>query len=69
MANYRFKVAEQTSATSLKPIKGMSFHKFENASAIAQRLSDIHLNTQYFIIDLETGDQYKVERLEKGGKQ
>lgn len=69
MANYRFRVAEQTSATSLKPIKGMSFHKFENASKIAMRLSDIHLDTQYFVIDDETGDQYKVERLEKGGKQ
>lgn len=69
MANYRFRVAEQTSATSIKPIKGMSFRYFENASITAQRLSDIHLNTQYFIIDDETGDQYKVERLEKGGKK
>lgn len=69
MANYRFRVAEQTSATSIKPIKGMSFRYFENASITAQRLSDIHLNTQYFIIDIETGDQYKIERLEKGGKQ
>lgn len=69
MANYRFRVAEQTSATTIRPIKGLSFHKFENASKIAQRLSDIHLNTQYFVIDDETGEQYKIERLEKGGKQ
>jgi hypothetical protein len=69
MANYRFRVAEQISATSIKPIKGMSFRYFENASITAQRLSGIHLNTQYFIIDTETGTQYKVERLEKGGKQ
>ena len=69
MANYRFRVAEQTSATSLKPIKGMSFRYYENACRTAQRLSDIHLNTQYFVIDDETGEQYKVERLEKGGKQ
>ena len=69
MANYRFRVAEETSATTLKPIKGMSFHKFENASKIAQRLSDIHLDTQYYIIDTETIEQYKVERLEEGGKK
>ena len=69
MANYRFRVAEQTSATSIKPIKGMSFHKYEKAIAIALRLSEIHLDTQYFIIDDETGDQYKIERLEKGGKK
>lgn len=69
MANYRFRVAEQTSATSIRPIKGMSFRYFENASINAQRLSDIHLNTQYYIIDIETGTQYKVERIEKGGKK
>lgn len=69
MANYRFRVAEQTSDITLKAIKGLSFHKFENASKIAQRLSDIHLDTQYYIIDTETREQYKVERLEKGGKK
>lgn len=69
MANYRFRVAEQTSDITLKAIKGLSFHKFENASKIAQRLSDIHSDTQYYVIDTETREQYKVERLEKGGKK
>lgn len=69
MANYRFRLVEQTSPTSCKPIKGMSFRYFDNALATGKRLSDIHLNTQYFIIDIETGTQFKVERSEKGGKK
>lgn len=69
MANYRYLIAEQISAISLKPIKGMRFNDYESAYKCAQRLSEIHLDTQYFIVDDETFDQYKVERIEKGGKK
>lgn len=69
MANYRFRLAEQTSATSCKPIKGMRFHLFENAQALGERLSDIHRDTTYIIIDDETGTQYRIDRLEKGGEK
>lgn len=67
MANYRFRLAEQISETSCRPIKGMRFHKFENAQALGIRLSDIHRDTTYIIIDDETGAQYRIERTEKGG--
>lgn len=69
MANYRFRLVEQTSPTTCKPIKGMSFRYFDNALATGKRLSDIHCNTTYIIIDDETGTQFKIERTEKGGKQ
>ena len=69
MANFRFRVAEETSDTQLNFIKGLRFQYFESAKKIAQRLSGIHLTIQYYIIDDETGEQYKVERLEEGGKK
>lgn len=69
MANYRFRIAEQASATSCKPIKGMKFTKYESALATGIRLSEIHRDTTYIIIDDETGNQYRIERTEKGGEQ
>lgn len=67
MANYRFRIAEQTSATSCKPIKGMKFKKYESALALGIRLSEIHRDTTYIIIDDETGNQYRIDRVEEGG--
>lgn len=69
MANYRFRLAEETSATSCTPIKGMRFNKYESALATGIRLSEIHRNTTYIIIDDENGTQSRIERTEKGGEK
>lgn len=67
MAKFRFILAERTSATSCRPIKGMRFNKFESASALGIRLSEVHRDTEYLVIDTETNTQYFIERVEKGG--
>lgn len=56
----RYLIAEKTSPDACKPIKGMRFKTFDAASKLAIRLSTIHKDTKYLIVDTNTMDQYEV---------
>lgn len=40
----------------------MTFKKFESAVAIGIRLSSIHLDTEYLVLDLENKEQYLITK-------
>lgn len=58
----RFQLAERTGETTCKLVKGMTFKKFESAVAIGIRLSSIHLDTEYLVIDLDKKEQYLITK-------
>ena len=67
MAKFNYFLAERDSLQTWVPIKGMYFKRFEAAQATGQHLADIHRGTEYLIIDMIHGTQFKIERKEKGG--
>lgn len=62
MTKNRFQLAERISETTFKLMKGMTFKKFESAVAIGIRLSSIHLDTEYLVLDLEKKEQYLITK-------
>ena len=56
----RYLIAEKTDEQTCKPIKGMRFKTFDAASKLAIRLSTIHKDTKYLIVDTNTKAQYEV---------
>ena len=56
----RYLIAEKTDEKTCKPIKGMRFKTYDAAYKLAIRLSTIHKDTKYLIVDTNTMDQYDV---------
>lgn len=69
MAKFNYFIAERDSLQTWVPIKGMYFKSYESALATGKHLADIHRGTEYLIIDMINGTQFKIERTEKGGKK
>lgn len=69
MAKLNYFIAERDSLQTWVPLKGMYFKSYEAAQATGKHLADIHRGTEYLIIDMVNGTQFKVERSEKGGKK
>lgn len=69
MAKFNYFIAERDSLQTWVPIKGMYFKSYESAQATGQHLADIHRGTEYLIIDMINGTEFKIERKEKGGKK
>lgn len=63
MYRNRFVIVVGNDAESVKKVKGMEFKKYNSAVAIAQRLSDIHQDRQYWIYDYQEKVTYKIERV------